>query len=67
MLQMQQAGVCFRGETPVLSGIDLTVHDGEAVVITGAAGAGKSTLLALAAGIIPTLVRPRRLLGQVLL
>jgi energy-coupling factor transport system ATP-binding protein len=67
MLQMQQAGVSFRGETPVLSAIDLTVHDGEVVVVTGAAGCGKSTLLALAAGIIPTLIRPRLLRGTVLL
>jgi polar amino acid transport system ATP-binding protein len=33
------------GSLPVLNGIDLTVHRGEAIVIIGASGSGKSTLL----------------------
>jgi polar amino acid transport system ATP-binding protein len=33
------------GETKVLNGIDLEVHDGQAVVLVGGSGSGKSTLL----------------------
>jgi polar amino acid transport system ATP-binding protein len=33
------------GDTPVLRGIDLDVHDGQAVVLIGGSGSGKSTLL----------------------
>ncbi|MGI4950434.1 MAG: ABC transporter ATP-binding protein [Janthinobacterium lividum] len=40
----------FEG-TPVLAGIDLTLQDGEMLVIVGASGCGKSTLLRLVAGL----------------
>jgi sn-glycerol 3-phosphate transport system ATP-binding protein len=39
------------GNTPVLHGIDLTLADGELLVIVGASGCGKSTLLRLVAGL----------------
>ncbi len=39
------------GATPVLHGIDLTMHSGEMLVIVGASGCGKSTLLRLVAGL----------------
>jgi multiple sugar transport system ATP-binding protein len=39
------------GQTPVLSGIDLDVADGEFTVIVGPSGCGKSTLLRTIAGL----------------
>ena len=39
------------GNTQILQGIDLTLDDGEMLVIVGASGCGKSTLLRLVAGL----------------
>ena len=36
-----------------LSGIDLTIHDGEFVLLTGPSGCGKTTILRLINGLIP--------------
>jgi NitT/TauT family transport system ATP-binding protein len=41
------------GEVPTLQGIDITVDDGELLVIVGPSGCGKSTLLRLVAGLLP--------------
>ncbi len=41
------------GGFPALAGVDLTVDDGEIVVLRGPNGAGKSTLLRLCAGLAP--------------
>ena len=49
------------GDTPVLHGVDLTLADGEMLVIVGASGCGKSTLLRLVAGL------ERATAGQILL
>jgi lipoprotein-releasing system ATP-binding protein len=55
----------FKGKTeiPVIRGVDLSIHPGEMVAITGASGVGKSTLL----HILGTLEKPsagRVLFGQ---
>jgi ATP-binding cassette subfamily C protein CydD len=39
-----------RAEVPVLTGLDLVVHAGEAVAITGPSGIGKTTILRLVQG-----------------
>jgi lipopolysaccharide transport system ATP-binding protein len=57
---LQLLGLRPRPAVPVLDGLDLTVHAGEAVGLVGTNGAGKSTTLRLAAGIL----RPRH--GEVL-
>ncbi len=43
----------LRGTVPALSDINLSVHPGEFVGITGPAGAGKTTLLSCINGVIP--------------
>ena len=40
------------GSLPVLDGVDLTVHGGSVVFVSGANGSGKTTLLRIAAGLI---------------
>lgn len=39
-------------DTPVLDGVDLTVHPGEKISVMGPSGSGKSTLLAIMAGLV---------------
>ena len=40
-------------DAPVLSRVDLTVDDGELVLVTGPTGSGKSTLLGVVTGLVP--------------
>ena len=49
-LELQAIRKSF-GSTQVLHGIDLTVAEGEMIVIVGASGCGKSTLLRIVAGL----------------
>src|SRR6185369_4852320 len=39
------------GPVPVLHGVDLTIRDGEFIVLVGPSGCGKSTLLRMIAGL----------------
>ncbi len=47
-----------------LSGVTLTVHDGEFVTVVGPSGCGKSTLLLLVAGLLPVTQGEIRVDGQ---
>lgn len=55
MLEVRDLDVAY-GEVPALSGVSLSVKEGESVAVIGANGAGKSTLLRTISG----LLRPRQ-------
>jgi energy-coupling factor transport system ATP-binding protein len=65
MLDLRGVSVGFRADASVLSDIDLSLEAGSTTIVTGAGGSGKSTLLAVAAGLVPKLIRPRRMQGTV--
>ncbi|MGD2123994.1 MAG: ATP-binding cassette domain-containing protein, partial [Gemmatimonadota bacterium] len=50
MIQYRQIHKAF--EAPVLSGVDLTVHEGEMFGLFGPSGTGKSVLLKTTIGLI---------------
>ncbi|WP_454619441.1 ABC transporter ATP-binding protein [Bradyrhizobium cenepequi] len=65
MLDLRGVSVGFRADAHVLSDINLCLEAGSTTIVTGAGGSGKSTLLAVAAGLIPKLIRPHHMQGAV--
>jgi energy-coupling factor transporter ATP-binding protein EcfA2 len=54
MIDFEQVGVTYDGAgEPVLSGVDLSVDEGELCLVIGNTGSGKSTLLAAINGLVP--------------
>lgn len=57
LVRLRSTGFRFRGSPKaVLAGIDLTVREGDRILIRGSSGSGKSTLLQVMAGLAPEYV-----------
>jgi phosphonate transport system ATP-binding protein len=53
MIEFNDVEVTYPGGLKALKGLDLTIEDGELVVVVGLSGAGKSTLLRAINGFVP--------------
>ncbi|MFI6861544.1 ABC transporter ATP-binding protein [Streptomyces sp. NPDC050421] len=54
MIRFDRVSVQYEGvDRPTLSGVDLTVPEGELVLLVGPSGVGKSTLLGAVSGLVP--------------
>lgn len=54
MIRFDDVSVQYEGvDRPTLSGVDLTVPEGELVLLVGPSGIGKSTLLGAVSGLVP--------------
>ncbi|MET1074924.1 MAG: ATP-binding cassette domain-containing protein [Umezawaea sp.] len=54
MIEFQDVTVTYPGaDRPTLSGVDITVDEGELCLVAGKTGAGKSTLLGAVNGLVP--------------
>src|ERR1700722_5535526 len=58
-----RAAVALAGRFPALAGVDLSLDQGEVVVVTGANGAGKTSLLRACAGLLPVTSGQASVLG----
>ncbi|MEC8999252.1 MAG: phosphonate ABC transporter ATP-binding protein [Actinomycetota bacterium] len=53
MIEFRDVSVTYRGGVRALRNVDLSIDDGEFVVVVGLSGAGKSTLLRALNGLVP--------------
>ncbi len=57
MIRFEDVSVTYgdaaSGASPVISGVDLTVPEGELMLLVGPSGVGKSTLLSAVSGLVP--------------
>ena len=53
VIELRDVSVGYDEESLVLDGIDLSVEEGELVVVSGRTGVGKSTLLGVITGLVP--------------
>uniref|UniRef100_UPI00140E1908 energy-coupling factor ABC transporter ATP-binding protein n=1 Tax=Streptomyces sp. YIM 98790 TaxID=2689077 RepID=UPI00140E1908 len=54
MIRFDQVSVAYEGAgRPAVQGVDLTVPEGELVLVVGPSGSGKSTLLGTVSGLVP--------------
>ena len=53
MIRFDKAGVTYPNGVVGLKDLDLTIDDGEFIVIVGLSGAGKSTLIRAINGLVP--------------
>ncbi|MEU2158180.1 ATP-binding cassette domain-containing protein [Streptomyces sp. NPDC019396] len=54
MIRFENVSVTYAGRgTPTIEGVDLTVPEGELVLLVGPSGVGKSTLLGAVSGLVP--------------
>jgi ABC-type multidrug transport system fused ATPase/permease subunit len=51
-IKISKLNFSYLNNTPILSGIDLTIHKGSSVAILGPSGAGKTTLINLILGLL---------------
>ncbi len=58
-----RAAVALAGRFPALAGVDLSLDQGEVVVVVGANGAGKTSLLRACAGLLPVTSGSATVLG----
>jgi len=66
MLRLRDVSFSYPGEREVLDQVDLTLEEGELVLVAGRTGVGKSTLLGVFNGLVPAFTGGR-LSGDVLL
>ncbi|HEY0890916.1 MAG TPA: ATP-binding cassette domain-containing protein [Nocardioides sp.] len=66
LLELRDVRFRHEGSASVLDGVDLTIEEGELLLVSGPTGSGKSTLLGVVSGLVPRFTGGR-LDGDVLL